>query len=62
MTEIREYALGTLAEWLGGYTFPEDGPQRRIRVTDTDDESVTVSVDDSAWFRISLQVERVVSQ
>ena len=44
---VREWALGTIAEWLPGYTDTlEDGHQRKITdISDVDQGPLTISVD-----------------
>ena len=46
-TRVREWALGTIAEWLPGYTDTlEDGHQRKITdISDVDQGPLTISVD-----------------
>jgi len=62
---ITDDALSTLAEWLPGYTFPNSGPQSRIRMTGGDDDSITVEYEtpanggDTATFRIRVEVTEV---
>ena len=67
--EITDYVLGTLADWLVGYTFPEEGRQLRIRVVGYDDESVTISAEamdtfpvDKSRFRVEVLVTEVAQQ
>lgn len=44
--EMLAEAVGTLEQWLPGYTSPEDGsPQDRMRLWLSDESSVTVHVE-----------------
>ncbi|KDQ65730.1 hypothetical protein [Streptomyces sp. NTK 937] len=65
-TDVQAYALGTLAEWIKGYTVPEEGPQQKytLRAVGEDDRSIDVQVEtcdpfpsDPKVFRIWLEVE-----
>lgn len=62
---VRDDALGTVAEWLPGYTFPDHGPQSRIRLVGEGEDHVTVSYEtpacggDVKLFRVKVQVEEV---
>ncbi|MFJ5103202.1 hypothetical protein [Streptomyces sp. NPDC088554] len=64
--DVQDAALGTLAEWLPGYTYPESGPQQKytlVAVAD-DGRSIDVQVEtlgsypsDARDFRVTLTVE-----
>jgi hypothetical protein len=62
---VRDDALGTLAEWLPRYTFPESEPQSGISLISEDDDSLTVSYETPALsgntkrYRIRVEVEEL---
>jgi hypothetical protein len=43
--DVLDLAVDTLAEWIEGYTFPEEGPQLRVRTVLIDDDSLIVRVE-----------------
>jgi hypothetical protein len=58
-------AIGTLAEWIDGYTQPAEGPQHRVKIIESDDDSLLVSYDEVGvhgpvsnpqFFRIRIEV------
>lgn len=60
--------LGTLVDWLPGYTFPERGPQERIAIDEIDEENPSLLVsynqhqyatDGRRRYRVRLSVEEV---
>ncbi|MFE5093249.1 hypothetical protein ACFRCI_23530 [Streptomyces sp. NPDC056638] len=63
--ELRAFAMDVLADWIDGYTMPEEGPQLRIRpVVMSDSAYLDVRVEEcdpfpanERHFRISLTVE-----
>lgn len=66
--QMVECALGTLEEWLPGYTHPEDRPQERLRQLDSDDPySIVIEAesldpifgDGTRTFRITVKVEEL---
>jgi hypothetical protein len=64
--EVHAEALGTLANWLDGYTHPAEGPQLRIRPVSTGDDYLDVCVeewipfpDNPRNFRIVVTVEEL---
>lgn len=62
---VRDDVVGTLAEWIPGYSTPENGPQSRIRVVGTNDESLTVSYEtpvnsgNLTLYRVWIEVEKL---
>jgi hypothetical protein len=66
---VREFATGTLAEWIDGYTGPDpDGiePQRRFRLEEEGDGWAIVRVEGARYtseedrrFRIAITVEEL---
>jgi hypothetical protein len=61
-------AIGTLAEWIDGYTQPAEGPQHRVKIIESDDDSLLVSYDEVGihgpvsnpqFFRIQVGVVQV---
>lgn len=62
--EFAELAMDTLVEWVEGYTFPETGPQHRIRAVGVGTPSAPVAMfsaencdtGETAYFRVVLSV------
>ncbi|MGV9546827.1 hypothetical protein [Streptomyces ardesiacus] len=66
--EVLDLALGTLAEWLPGYTYPETGPQQKITLVGVDDEGryldvrmgfLDASPSETKVFRVWLEAEEL---
>jgi len=65
--ELRAFAMDVLADWIDGYTTPEEGPQLRVRPVVTRDSTyLDVRVEECdpfptnpRNFRISLTVEEL---
>ncbi|GGY88820.1 hypothetical protein [Streptomyces nitrosporeus] len=64
--DVQDYALGTLAEWIKGYTVPEEGPQQKctLLAVAEDGRSIDIQMEtcdpfpyDAKVFRIWLEVE-----
>lgn len=43
--DVLSLAVDTLAEWIEGYTFPEKGPQLRIRTVVIDDDGISITTE-----------------
>lgn len=63
--EVASLALGTIEEWLDGYTEPDESSyvQHRIKVLDSDADSVLISVEEHRMgpveperFRVTVSV------
>jgi hypothetical protein len=57
--DVLAEAMGVLEEWIGDYTTPdENGIQHRIRLIDSDDSSILVSVEPATVLRDPDETER----
>jgi hypothetical protein len=66
-TDVQDWVLDTLAEWMPGYTHPETGPQERARVVAIaeDGRSIDLAVEpvdhssSARTFRVWVEVEEL---